>query len=732
MKNIVSKNLISFVSLEIKIKIQRVFLYSFLVANCTFLTAFLFSTINGKFWFGQLFGPAVFVLSYLAVSSIITAILMLIGNIGNKVVLVIMIFAPIVIRLMSAAFGWPIAIAIYGIVIIVIALISCFLVCKNRQSRVSILICLILLSIATYESNRQLQQPSSINSFLQYYNGNKDKLDLLDPALQGQYEFTKFRYGSGKDKHRVEFSENVDIITESVDGSVLLSSWIGFTASLRNYFWGFSAEELPIQGRVWLPKRKDKMPLILMTHGNHDMENFSDEGYSYLGEHLASRGYAFVSVEQNFLNGSSSEGFYGFSNFHLRDENDARAWILLKHIEQWKKWQTDEGLNAFKQVDLEIIILIGHSRGGEAAFTAAAFNKMKHYPDDSQLKFDFDFNIKGIVAIAPSDGMYQPRGSLTSNTDVNYLTIQGTADGDATVFMGASSYSRVKLTNGSNRFKSSIVIHKANHSQFNTKWGQCDKITYRCYLLANYRASTLPKSDQQNIAKLLVTAFVDTVTEYGPNYRPLFQNAARISNWLDAPYIVSNYLDSSAVILADFEEDSDISTGTVGSIHAENFQLWREIKVKHHENWPWSDLSTHAVLLEWNRHTGDAKYQIDILPIDANSRCLGFSISNAHGETNSEEITNYSIEVTDSMGSRGVVELSDFFDLYPLITKKPDLYENAVIEPTFESVQIPFSTFLSKNSKLNLSLLSSIGLIFDKTDKGKIYLDDIHLGKCVM
>ena len=183
MKNIVSKNLISFVSLEIKIKIQRVFLYSFLVANCTFLTAFLFSTINGKFWFGQLFGPAVFVLSYLAVSSIITAILMLIGNIGNKVVLVIMIFAPIVIRLMSAAFGWPIAIAIYGIVIIVIALISCFLVCKNRQSRVSILICLILLSIATYESNRQLQQPSSINSFLQYYNGNKDKLDLLDPAM---------------------------------------------------------------------------------------------------------------------------------------------------------------------------------------------------------------------------------------------------------------------------------------------------------------------------------------------------------------------------------------------------------------------------------------------------------------------------------------------------------------------------------------------------------------------
>ena len=32
-------------------------------------------------------------------------------------------------------------------------------------------------------------------------------------------------------------------------------------------------------------------PLVLIVHGNHDMAEFSDPGYEYLGELLASRGF---------------------------------------------------------------------------------------------------------------------------------------------------------------------------------------------------------------------------------------------------------------------------------------------------------------------------------------------------------------------------------------------------------------------------------------------------------
>ena len=46
--------------------------------------------------------------------------------------------------------------------------------------------------------------------------------------------------------------------------------------------------------------------MILTVHGNHGMEHHSDPGYAYLGEHLSSRGFVMVSVDENFINGTWS------------------------------------------------------------------------------------------------------------------------------------------------------------------------------------------------------------------------------------------------------------------------------------------------------------------------------------------------------------------------------------------------------------------------------------------
>ena len=59
---------------------------------------------------------------------------------------------------------------------------------------------------------------------------------------------------------------------------------------------------------------------------------------------------------------------------------------------------------------MDNIGLIGHSRGGEAVYIAGAFNRLKHYPDDATVEFDFGFDIKGVVSIAPVDGQYLPTG----------------------------------------------------------------------------------------------------------------------------------------------------------------------------------------------------------------------------------------------------------------------------------------------------------------------------------
>ena len=64
--------------------------------------------------------------------------------------------------------------------------------------------------------------------------------------------------------------------------------------------------------------------MVLVVHGNHNMRDYSDPGYDYLGELLASRGYVLASVDENFING------------RIRNENDGRGWFLLKHVELFK------------------------------------------------------------------------------------------------------------------------------------------------------------------------------------------------------------------------------------------------------------------------------------------------------------------------------------------------------------------------------------------------------------
>ena len=143
---------------------------------------------------------------------------------------------------------------------------------------------------------------------------SRQLLDAPNPARPGVFPVLRLYYGSGKDKRRSEFRDSVSIETESVDASKLIS--LGERAKDRNSYWGFSPKDFPINGRVWYPDGDGPFPLVLIVHGNHNMRDFSDPGYGYLGELLASRGFILTSVDQNFVNGG------------IRGENDARGWLL--------------------------------------------------------------------------------------------------------------------------------------------------------------------------------------------------------------------------------------------------------------------------------------------------------------------------------------------------------------------------------------------------------------------
>ena len=190
-------------------------------------------------------------------------------------------------------------------------------------------------------------------------------------------------YGVGNDIRRPEYGPSVAIKTRTVDASEFFKDFKGWKRWARRKYWGFDLDKLPLNARVWYPEGAGPFPLALIVHGNHDMAEFSDPGYAYLGELLASRGFILASIDENFLNSGL---------FHdPPKQQPVRGWMLLEHLKLWREWNQAAGNPFHGKVDMAHIALMGHSRGGEAAATAALFNRLRYYPDNANIRFDYGF-----------------------------------------------------------------------------------------------------------------------------------------------------------------------------------------------------------------------------------------------------------------------------------------------------------------------------------------------------
>ncbi|HXM46096.1 MAG TPA: hypothetical protein VN924_32985 [Bryobacteraceae bacterium] len=576
------------------------------------------------------------------------------------------------------------------------------------------------------------------------------RLDLPNPANYGPYRVNKLFYGVGNDIRRPEYGASVGIKTRTVDASDFFKDFTGWKKWARRKYWGFDVDKLPLNARVWYPQGAGPFPLALIVHGNHDMAEFSDPGYAYLGELLASRGFILASIDENFLNSGL---------FHdPPKQQQVRGWMLLEHLKLWREWNRAAG-NPFRgKVDMEHIALMGHSRGGEAAATAALFNRLHYYPDNANVRFDYGFAIQAVVAIAPAEGQYKPAGQNRWIQDVSYLTLQGANDADVSEFMGSLQWEHVRYTNPGPWFKAEIYAYRANHGQFNTGWGRTDAGEPLSWFLN--LTPLLPGEEQRRISKTYIAAFLEATLKGRREYLPLFEDWRVGRAWLPDTIYINRFQDASYVPLAAYQEDADITTTTApgGRIAGEGLSIWREGRIP----WRGGDRDYNGVFLGWNRAKGApaadytvtlpegaaAKWQLgktstielSLAALDEDAPLPGKKKDQKAKKPESKKVRespDFTIELATSDGATVSAAVSRFAAIPPPLKEKftkLEAIDNWAYEkdwePVLQTVRVPLAAFQVAGAKpFDPARLSVVRLKFDRTAMSVICISGIGFGQ---
>jgi hypothetical protein len=575
---------------------------------------------------------------------------------------------------------------------------------------------------------------------------------LAGPGVRGPYEVRRFTYGSGDDRLRPEFGAEAGLRTQPVDGSRLVWGWRGdaegfrdWPARARTAYFGFDATAMPLQGQVWYPVREEPSPLVVMVHGRHRMNDSSDGGHGHLGELLASRGFIFASIDQNFLGWNPVTSFtrmlglFGLGMRAFGGETDARAWLALEHVRLWHRWNAAPGGPLEGRVDTENIALVGHSFGGEAVGVAAVFNRLSAYPDDARIPFDFGFGIRSVVAIAPVDGRYQPGGAPASPRGVNYLVIQGSHDADVQSFEGVKAYERVDLAGAESAsgtaFKSAVYVHRANHGMFNSGWGRRDigSLSGRALDVSQL----LEPAEQRQVAEVFVSAFLEATLAGRGEHRSLFQDWRWGASWLPRTLFLQRYSALGDEVLASFEEDADPRTGTFPGtwIEGRGLAAWREGPVPMIRG----ELGVRAVRLAWwtpgrvepagapmfgLRFAGeglDASGDASLLLTLADDRRPG-----------SPGLMDLSVVLEDAEGRTAAAPLARFSRLLPRFEARLGrdgmLRTEGTSETVLQDIEVPLAELAGGAGEgLDLARLRRVALRFDRSTEGALVLASVGL-----
>jgi hypothetical protein len=285
-----------------------------------------------------------------------------------------------------------------------------------------------------------------------------------------------------------------------------------------------------------------------------------------------------------------------------------------------------------------------------------------------------------------------------------------------------------------------VVLDGANHGQFNTVWGRKD--LFEPLMRVFNLEQLLPARDQQQIAKVYVSAFLEATLHGESGYRPLFRDPRRGEAWLPETIYLSQYQDASTQLVSTYEEDIDLATTTLpgGSLTGDNLAVWREQSARA----KWGDLGDQAVYLGWTASAlaEPASYGIWLpdrgLTLSQES-VMVFSLADADENPTQDvkgnetgiprPLIDLTLEVKDRAGAVARLPLSHFSYLQPQL--EGTLGKAAFMSPfppseaVFQHFEYPLAAFVTANPAFEPASLVQVRLVFDRSEWGGVLLDDL-------
>ena len=529
---------------------------------------------------------------------------------------------------------------------------------------------------------------------------------LRNPGLPGDLQFDTLIYGSPPLAYPAALNQYTIYNTPDpayVTGRINVAAFANLGAATP---WPFANTNVPLNGHVCIPRGRGPFPLAVFAHGNHSPNENSTPGYLYLCRLLASHGIIAATIDVNFLNGA---------NF---GENDGRAIVHLEHLRQFRTWNNTAAHPLHGKVDLNRILIVGHSRGGEAVGHASFFNTQ---PSVGGVLLDgtaglgpYRFGITAALAIAPTDRQFTPTTGPTVVPD-SYVIIHGSKDSDVFTFEGYHTYERAHAVDLANptvsdgKFKAMLWVHKANHNQFNSIWAP-----------ETPPGVAMPRPDQEQIAMVHIGAVSQAVLLDRKAYFAVLHDHAAAGQW-DPPgtELVSQYQDPERIFVQHNQESllaPVVSLPVQGTVSPDGVAAARQLTALVGG----AATTTITLRLSWNALGSRLLLQVDPSTLPAERyRVLSLRVGQSVEPPNPvNRDMDLSLEVSSGSRTLSIPASSLHRLLYP---DAPPIGPAKIV---MQTLRLPVARLLECG--VDPSDLRSIALVFDRRPAGVVYAGDLQ------